>query len=159
WPSWASKRPPTGTRADHAAAGAGPRRPFSPGWETWAMIDIVYRFDPAAPPPAPPATSAEARERLCAGNRAFSGLLDLPDGAASPTRVSPFDLSDVGIGDTAGKAPRQRPFAVVLGCSDARVPTELIFNEACNALFVVRVAGNVLGSECLGSIDYAVQHL
>jgi carbonic anhydrase len=47
----------------------------------------------------------------------------------------------------------------VLGCSDARVPTELIFGQAYNDLFVVRVAGNVLGNECLGSIDYAVGHL
>jgi carbonic anhydrase len=39
------------------------------------------------------------------------------------------------------------------------VVTELIFNQACNSLFVVRVAGNVLGSECLGSIDYALHHL
>ena len=55
--------------------------------------------------------------------------------------------------------PKQRPFAVVLGCSDARVPIELIFDRACNELFVVRVAGNVLGQEQLGSIDYAVDHL
>jgi carbonic anhydrase len=45
---------------------------------------------------------------------------------------------------------------MVLGCSDARVPTELVFSQACNDLFVVRVAGNVLGLECLGSIDYAM---
>jgi carbonic anhydrase len=124
------------------------------------MIDIVYRFDPqASAARAAPATPAEACERLCAGNREFAGLIDLPAGATASTRVIPFDLADVGIADTAGVPPRQQPFAVVLGCSDARVPTELIFNEACNALFVVRVAGNVLGSECLGSIDYAVQHL
>src|SRR5262249_28648319 len=55
--------------------------------------------------------------------------------------------------------PKQRPFAVVLGCSDARVPIELIFDRACNELFVVRVAGNVLGQEQLGSIDYAVDNL
>ena len=58
-----------------------------------------------------------------------------------------------------GKVPRQQPYAVVLGCSDARVPVELLFNRAANELFVVRVAGNVLGQEQLGSIDYAVQHL
>ena len=47
----------------------------------------------------------------------------------------------------------------VLGCSDARVPIELIFKEGPNDLFVVRVAGNGLGSEVLGSLKYAVEHL
>ena len=55
--------------------------------------------------------------------------------------------------------PKQRPFAAVLGCSDARVPIELIFNEGPNDLFVVRVAGNGLGLEVLGSLKYAVDHL
>ena len=56
-------------------------------------------------------------------------------------------------------APQQRPFAAVLGCSDARVPIELIFNEGPNDLFVIRVAGNGLGSEVLGSLRYALDHL
>ena len=56
-------------------------------------------------------------------------------------------------------APRQRPFAAVLGCSDARVPIELIFNEGPNDLFVVRVAGNGLGSDVIGSLRYAIDHL
>jgi carbonic anhydrase len=47
----------------------------------------------------------------------------------------------------------------VLGCSDARVPVELIFNEGPNDLFVVRVAGNGLGSEVIGSLKYALEHL
>jgi carbonic anhydrase len=122
------------------------------------VIDIVFRYDPKAPATASaPATPEEARERLCTGNRQFANLVDLD--ASRSTRIIPIDLSDLGIADEACKAPRQRPFAVVLGCSDARVPIELIFNQACNAIFVVRVAGNVLGSECLGSIDYAVQNL
>ena len=41
----------------------------------------------------------------------------------------------------------------------ARVPVEQIFDQAFNSLFVIRIAGNVLGTECLGSIDYAVRHL
>jgi carbonic anhydrase len=47
----------------------------------------------------------------------------------------------------------------MLSCADARVPIELIFGQQANDLFVVRVAGNVLGTECLGSIDYAVSHM
>ena len=54
--------------------------------------------------------------------------------------------------------PTQVPFAAVLGCADARVPTEMVFSKGCNELFVVRVAGNVLGQECLGSLRYAVSH-
>jgi carbonic anhydrase len=60
---------------------------------------------------------------------------------------------------THGQIPRQAPFAVVVGCSDARVPTEMIFGQGFNDLFVIRVAGNVLGDECLGSIDFAVNAL
>ena len=47
----------------------------------------------------------------------------------------------------------------MLGCSDARVPIESIFDQSFNDLFVVRIAGNVLGTECLGSFDFAVRHL
>jgi carbonic anhydrase len=61
-------------------------------------------------------------------------------------------------GDGRGVAP-QHPFAAVLGCADARVPIELVFNEGPNELFVVRVAGNSLGSDVLGSLHYAISHL
>lgn len=124
------------------------------------MIDIIYRYDPATHESgASPATPAEARQRLCNGNREFIGLVELPTDNGHATRVIPFNLGDFGVCEVEGGTPRQQPFAVVLGCSDARAPTELIFHQACNSLFVVRVAGNVLGNECLGSIDYAVQHL
>ena len=56
-----------------------------------------------------------------------------------------------------GGMPKQAPFAVVVGCSDARVPIEMIFGQGFNDLFVIRVAGNVLGDVCLGSIDFAVE--
>jgi carbonic anhydrase len=81
----------------------------------------------------------------------------LTTGAAEGCRIVPIDLQDVGIG-SPGDTLKQEPFAVVLGCADARVPTELIFDRTCNELFVVRVAGNILGQEQLGSIDYAVEH-
>lgn len=58
-----------------------------------------------------------------------------------------------------GDVPRQAPFAVVVGCSDARVPTEMIFGQGFNDLFVIRVAGNVLGEACVGSIDFALKAL
>lgn len=124
-------------------------------------MDIIYRFVPELHREQPaPADAEEARHKLEAGNRAFAELLTAaPEGQAAAPRIIPFDLRELGIGADAGEAPAQAPFALVLGCSDARVPTELIFSQACNDLFVIRVAGNVLGSECLGSVDYAVDHL
>ncbi len=54
---------------------------------------------------------------------------------------------------------RQQPFAVVLGCSDSRVPPEVIFDQALGDLFVVRVAGNVAGASQVASIEFAVEAL
>ncbi len=123
------------------------------------MIDIIYRYDPTTQPALiPPATPDEARVRLCEGNREFMRLVDLPTGGERSTHIIPIDLAELGVAEQGG-IPRQQPFAIVLGCSDARAPIEWIFNQGCNSLFVVRVAGNVLGNECLGSIEYAVQHL
>lgn len=53
----------------------------------------------------------------------------------------------------------QKPFAVVLGCSDSRVPPELIFDQGFGDLFIIRVAGNVLDEDGIASIEYAVEHL
>ncbi len=66
---------------------------------------------------------------------------------------------EVGMVRKQGGMPKQAPFAVVVGCSDARVPTEMIFGQGFNDLFVIRVAGNVLGDVCLGSVDFAVEAL
>src|SRR5213595_145824 len=56
-------------------------------------------------------------------------------------------------------AKSQHPFAVVLGCSDSRVPPEIVFDQGLGDLFVLRVAGNVIDDHSLGSIEYAVDHL
>jgi carbonic anhydrase len=53
----------------------------------------------------------------------------------------------------------QKPFAVILGCSDSRVPPELLFDQGLGDLFVIRVAGNIADDAVLGSIEYAVEHL
>lgn len=53
----------------------------------------------------------------------------------------------------------QSPFAVIVACSDSRVPPEYIFNQGLGDLFVVRVAGNVIDKIELGSVEYAVEHL
>lgn len=53
----------------------------------------------------------------------------------------------------------QKPFAVILSCSDSRVPPEVVFDQALGDLFVIRVAGNVVSPIELGSIEYGVEHL
>lgn len=53
----------------------------------------------------------------------------------------------------------QKPFATILGCSDSRVPPELLFDEGLGDLFVIRVAGNIVGTDVAASIEYAVDHL
>ena len=53
----------------------------------------------------------------------------------------------------------QKPFAVVVTCSDSRLPPEVIFDQGLGDLFVVRVAGNIVDEAGLGSIEYAIEHL
>lgn len=56
-------------------------------------------------------------------------------------------------------AGHQSPFAIILGCSDSRVPPEVIFDQGLGDLFVVRVAGNVLDAAVTASLEYAADHL
>lgn len=119
------------------------------------MIEIIWRYDPQSNvEKKQPQTAAEARTRLEAGSAAFAALAT--EGGRKTVALPPEAL---GIASSSDGHIAQEPFAAVLGCSDARVPTELIFGQAANELFIVRVAGNVPGTECLGSLDYAVSHL
>jgi carbonic anhydrase len=128
---------------------------------TFAMIDIVYRCEMLDAPSRPrPADSTAAALRLTEGNGEFAALLDRAAGAnARAQRIVSVDVRDLGLGLGARKSPDQHPFAAILGCSDARVPLELIFGEGPNDLFVIRIAGNILGAEVLGSLKYAIDHL
>jgi carbonic anhydrase len=56
-------------------------------------------------------------------------------------------------------AKGQSPFAVIVGCSDSRIPPEILFDQGLGDLFVIRVAGNILDDIGMGSIEYAVDHL
>jgi carbonic anhydrase len=56
-------------------------------------------------------------------------------------------------------AKGQQPYATILGCSDSRVPPELIFDAGFGELFIIRVAGNVISPEVMGSLQYAGRHL
>ena len=59
----------------------------------------------------------------------------------------------------ASLAEGQRPYAAILGCSDSRIPPELVFDAGFGELFIIRVAGNVMSPEVMGSIQYAATHL
>ncbi|MCC5830573.1 MAG: carbonic anhydrase [Phycisphaeraceae bacterium] len=63
----------------------------------------------------------------------------------------------VGSGRRAQVAASQHPFAVILGCSDSRVPAELIFDQGLGDLFVIRVAGNIVSPSQIGSVEFAVE--
>lgn len=56
-------------------------------------------------------------------------------------------------------AKGQRPYATIIGCSDSRVPPELVFDAGFGELFIVRIAGNVISQEVMGTLQYAAVHL
>ena len=90
-------------------------------------------------------SAGEALRRLIAGNERFvSGQISL----SGLRKESLLEL-----------AAGQRPFASILGCSDSRVPPELIFDAGLGDLFVIRVAGNVVSPEIAASLQYAGHHL
>ena len=127
-------------------------------------IDYVYRFDPKNPSlkPVPPDAEA-ARLTLEDGNRMFSRWMEScrtgSFSSGEPRYIVQCNGLEVGMIRTHGQMPKQSPFAVVIGCSDARVPTEMLFGQGFNDLFVIRVAGNVLGDVCQGSVDFALTAL
>jgi carbonic anhydrase len=93
----------------------------------------------------PPANADEALRLLMEGNQRFvSGKLRYPH---------------TGTAWRQQLRREQHPFATILGCSDSRVPPEMLFDRGFGDLFVIRVAGNVIATDVLGSIQYAAMHL
>lgn len=84
----------------------------------------------------------EALRRLKEGNRRFAA--NIRDADASHDR-------------RAELASGQAPFAIILGCSDSRVPAELIFDQGLGDLFVIRVAGNIVAPSGVGSVEFAAE--
>src|SRR5262245_30411193 len=62
-----------------------------------------------------------------------------------------------GSGPVARPSAAQQPFAIVLGCSDSRVPAELVFGQGFGDLFVIRVAGNIVAQSQVGSVEFAAE--
>ena len=94
---------------------------------------------------AAPKDAAEARQRLLEGNKRFVAGESAHGHTGKEWRKRL----------TAG----QKPFATILGCSDSRVPIELIFDQGFGDLFVIRIAGNVISADVEGSLQYAEHHL
>ena len=95
--------------------------------------------------PSRPQTPQEAPEWLREGNQRFVQRRPLHSKISEEVFVSLRES--------------QRPFAVILGCSDSRVPPELVFDQSFGDLFVIRLAGNLIAPGVAGSIQYAYQHL
>jgi len=89
-----------------------------------------------------------ALEALRAGNRRFVSKLGLESGSALETAAAQPPRHELPIG-------RQEPLAIVLGCSDARVPAEIVFDQGLGDLFVIRVAGNIVAPSQIGSVEFA----
>src|SRR5262250_2051660 len=87
-------------------------------------------------------SAAEALTRLTEGNRRFVERRSVSGGPVDHDRRAEL---------VAG----QEPFAVILGCSDSRVPAELVFDQGFGDLFVIRVAGNIVAPSQVGSVEFA----
>src|SRR5262245_58422935 len=87
-------------------------------------------------------TAREALVRLRDGNRRFASGLRSVESLSDHAR-------------RADLARSQAPFAIILGCSDSRVPAELVFDQGLGDLFVIRVAGNIVAPSQIGSVEFA----
>jgi carbonic anhydrase len=110
-----------------------------------AGLGVGLRATAAPAEEAFPKDAAEARQRLIEGNKRFVA------GESAYGHTSKEWRQQLAGG--------QKPFAAVLGCSDSRVPPELVFDQGFGTLFVIRIAGNVVATDLLGSLQYADHHL
>lgn len=88
--------------------------------------------------------AAQALDRLQQGNRRFVASLRDEQTLTSPVRRNEL-------------VAEQQPFAIILGCSDSRVPAEIVFDQGVGDLFVIRVAGNVVAPSQVGSVEFAAE--
>jgi carbonic anhydrase len=135
-----------GNQFTRAADPARPDQPIvSPAEAILRLKEGNGRF--TAGNPQHPHESVDERKYMAANSYENAGVLSL--GMTSEQAAK----------RRAELAKSQHPFAIILSCSDSRVPPELVFDEGLGDLFIVRVAGNVLNDEGLGSIEYAVDIL
>jgi carbonic anhydrase len=89
-------------------------------------------------------SAREAFKRLREGNLRFAANARGSDAYLSQTRLAELSMG-------------QQPFAIILGCSDSRVPAEIVFDQGLGDLFVIRVAGNIVAPSQVGSVEFAAE--
>jgi carbonic anhydrase len=92
--------------------------------------------------PALTLAAHDALVRLREGNRRFASSAPVADAFRTQARLTEL-------------AAGQQPFAIILGCSDSRVPAEIVFDQGLGDLFVIRVAGNIVAPSLVGSVEFA----
>jgi carbonic anhydrase len=133
-----------------------------PHWRPWVSTALLVGFTGVAFPDDPKAAAKPAAEK---------SIVQTKESQAAMTSVKAVDALKEGnkrfragtsvqknlLAKVKASAPGQYPFAVVLGCMDSRVPAEAIFDQSIGDLFNIRVAGNVVNADNLGSLEYAAK--
>lgn len=145
-----AEKPVSVTPPEEPPASAAQPSPPPPPSETVSPVRQTLRVSPPSPPAATPAkpgppvsTPDQALQRLREGNRRF-----VEDKTMHPRQDS-MRRAEI--------AQAQEPYAVVVGCSDSRVPPEIIFDQGLGDLFVIREAGNAMDELSVGNVEYAVE--
>ena len=112
------------------------------GWPSPIRPRIVSRRPGPSNPQTHDSSKSKHSTRLREGNRRFVASIKSGDATYGQTRR-------VDLGSD------QAPFAIILGCSDARVPAEIVFDQGLGDLFVIRVAGNIVAPSQVGSVEFA----
>lgn len=154
----------TGASIALAAPEASPAPPMAA-----PMAPVSNRTSPVAPAPEPGSELAElvkkgatmeeiARLRDPIANNPLDALRQLKAGNAR-FYGGVARRPEVSANERRAQILSQTPFAIVLGCSDSRVPTEIVYDQGLGSLFIARIAGNIAEPGTLGSVEYGVEHL
>jgi carbonic anhydrase len=113
---------------------------------TLGVVALAAGLACASAPAGPSVSPDEALQKLIDGNKRYV-----------ENQMTGTKLCDITTRTSLAKS--QKPYAIILTCSDSRVPPEIVFDKGLGEIFVVRVAGNVPDPVVLGSIEYAAEHL
>ncbi len=125
--------------------GAGAAVTAATGGAMWSVVPLPVAAADTHSPTGTQLNSSEALKKLQDGNQRFA------KGKPEHPRQDQARRDET--------SPTQAPFAVILGCADSRVPDEIVFDQGIGDLFVVRVAGNIVSPESVGSLEYGTEVL